>query len=243
MKNILTLGKYQQMFASFTFTDNNTRKSILDPQTMNNRVRFGQIAEVSFSPTPNINSDIDTNEWVTTIDTSILPEALITTIDELVAFLNIKTIGYTWASDFDTITVTHGTPFAISNNYLSRLILGCTDFTSVVASHTFNYVNLFPYSENIIYANTLLPAMEMSETEYYHKGYQINGSEFWNGSKIIFDTESLINRNDINISVSTFGRVSINIGVKMNDGIIKRTILRPTKPFSIKLYFTCEEGF
>lgn len=225
------------MFASLIFNNNSVKNKLVDKNIINSKLTDAQLSEFSFSPVQNINDELDTNVFETSLGSTTLPNYMATSFHELVMFLNDKTTGYTWAVDYDKIVVSHASPFSIVENTFSSLILGCTNFITSSTSHEFDYVGLFPYSEHVIMANELFPAREMSETGYYFKSFLIEGDEFWSGK--VIDNLTLMNTMESVISISALIRgVSINVGVKMNDGTIKLVTLRKTRPFSMKLYFS-----
>lgn len=225
------------MFVSLTFTDNTTEKTPFDNNRLSDKYKNGLIAETSFSVVPNINTGLDVATWETSLDSTVFTTTLITTIENLITFLNAKTTGYVWTSDYDSITVDHASTFTITENNFSSLILGCTDFTTTATSHTFNTVGLFPFNRHIIYSNSLMANREMSDNLSFFQSFQITGDEFWYGKTVKFDSTDIINLYDQTISVSDFQNILFNVGVILNDGTVKRINLTKTRPFTIKFSF------
>lgn len=229
------------MFVTYTYTENNSSKSPTDLSELSTKTNYGQLDQLSFCAIPNINVELETNIWLTSIDSTTFNTTMLTTFNELTTFLNAKTTGYTWTLDYDYLTVTHASAFTVTENYFSSLILGCEDFTTSATSHTFNYIGLFPYSRHVIENNNIFSSKEMNTEKKYYSSFLIVGSEFWNGKVVDFDATSILNQKEDRLSTAAFSQTKMNVGVILNNEVYKRIALRKTRPFTIKFYFENSE--
>lgn len=233
------------MFLSFNFTEENQLITPIDSNRIGTKTNFAQINDIQFPPIAPISTDLDTNIFSNSLgDMNLGDQIMPSDLGDLCTYLNGLNSNYTWSYSYGKITVTNANNFTINDTKFSKLILGCTDFTTSSNSHTFNNPSLYPFSHYIILSNELLGSREMTNNKYIFKSFVINGDEYLNGMGLRFDSSDLINQSPIKFSRDTISQgINIPFGVLLNDFTTK--IIKPTKtrPFSVTIFYTNETGF